>query len=69
MMKWQPIETAPRDKEIIVYGACNFPKSQCCGKFCHIMRIAEVFDANDPEVKKLNITHWMPLPDPPEATP
>ena len=62
--KWQPIETAPRDRRIlaVVDGGVRFVKY---GKtshvplygFCLADQGAEEFDICQP-------THWMPLPGP-----
>ena len=62
---WQPIETAPKDKNILGYG----PK----------VGINHVFWSQAEEqwqkvelsayyqLSKMAITHWMPLPKPPQA--
>lgn len=66
-MTWQPIETAPRDGSILgwnrldgvlVYRPVNYGSNKQFASW------AAEFDceglADDP-------THWMPLPEPPEA--
>lgn len=65
MFKWQPIETAPINTEILIY--CDYV-------FKAIRYIKGIHGDNwyDPEIAehiicKLNeATHWMPLPEPPE---
>jgi len=54
-MSWQPIETAPKGQEILVYSPLNggFISVEDWGKYCKY---------NSPMW-----THWMPLPEPPEV--
>jgi hypothetical protein len=68
---WRPIETAPKDGTIIdVWCACDTLPD---GGF----RIPEViwedrydaFFSNEAGVLADDITHWMPLPAPPETQP
>jgi hypothetical protein len=67
MSEWQPIKTAPKDRTIIVLGA-YYPKTDIWGDpwACwwgpgagEWMRWPH----------KHPPTHWMPLPEPPEAQP
>ena len=64
MTDWQPIETAPKDSEILVWDGKDiwlvetefgmYPKHNgcgCCSSSVH-------YEA----------THWMPLPEPPKET-
>lgn len=66
-MKWQPIEAAPKDVEILTYT----PKEAVrIGVICgiHVGYWSHVFDKwtqSDMEWE-LAPTHWMPLPEPPE---
>lgn len=62
MSEWQPIETAPKDKWILVW--CSNVKS------CFVaMWNGEVEDfvgeAHDLYIDSIDATHWMPLPEPP----
>jgi hypothetical protein len=68
-MEWQPIESVPTGQEVLVYGACNIPKDKCCGNHCHMIRVAECPRPGHPDLVRLNVTHWMPLPPPPQVQP
>lgn len=46
---WQPIETAPKDEKVVLWGDA--------GKQCFVGRWRDFHRINDPR-----ITHWMPLP-------
>lgn len=57
---WQPIETAPRDKKIVVYA-----DSIKCTYMAYWVEADEdwfVFGNGS-----AMLTHWQPLPDPPEG--
>jgi hypothetical protein len=58
-MNWQPIETAPKDGEILLFGsayggALDYWLGQWCGNHWE-----------DRDGFYLAPTHWMPLPDEP----
>ncbi len=63
MNKWQPIETAPKEKKLLFYNPPCYrqghPKQQTHGA---VIRVGYVGDW--PNRKP---THWMPLPEPPAA--
>lgn len=56
MMEWQPIETAPKGEEVILYQ----PESGARYKLAP--RIIIDYAPTSPRQS----THWMPLPNPPE---
>lgn len=65
-MKWQPIETAPKDKLIIavVEGRTRLVKY---GKTSHLPWLGFCLADQGPEDSDLcKPTHWMPLPEPPK---
>jgi hypothetical protein len=69
MSNWQPIETAPKDGENILMFWPYWGQEAMIGwyDFYHSQWISNsalsTFDQDDHQP-----THWMPLPDPPEAT-
>ena len=63
MMEWQPIETAPKDQEVLTYG----PLRDGSGHYQEVQKMYQLrgvwpvtFMHN-----ALSPTHWMPLPAPP----
>ena len=69
-MNWQPIETAPKDRSVMLYtvyglidcgrrrfGNLGEPQRQCLEWRC------------DSSGRFANPTHWMPLPPPPTQEP
>jgi len=61
--QWQPIETAPKDgTEILVFHPERNEQFVCYLKEGYWMFAPDAALATDP-------THWMPLPNPPPATP
>lgn len=52
---WQPIETAPKGKEVLVLKSNGKRRIADWGQFCE-------YNGGD-------FTHWMPLPDPPSDAP
>lgn len=82
MTEWKPIETAPKDKIIIMYAKYPTPFSFLGGhsEFYHVKvglwnRSQDCwFEATDRDIGGMNMmipTRWMPLPQPPidEADP
>jgi hypothetical protein len=71
MTEWQPIKTAPKDGRVIVVrhnrGTWIYEKDQgniCCVCVFWGGRDFQEFGPDSFKVKEL--THWMPLPEPPE---
>ncbi len=60
MMTWQPIETAPKGKMVILY----FPRIIGRNALSEMIRV-EPYPVSYPRQP----THWMPLPTPPEPQP
>lgn len=63
MSEWQPIETAPKDDWILVWGPGSLVRDACW--FSH--NGLEGWTEGD-GVLTIKITHWMPLPKPPVLT-
>lgn len=61
---WQPIETAPKDKTVLLYGA---KRLEMCVGMNH-SRDGWVTDTTSEWVSMYPPTHWMPLPDMPSAS-
>ncbi len=59
---WQPIETAPKGKDILVGAFVGG------AWFCSVYTITSDFWREDWETTESEPTHWMPLPTAPEAT-
>lgn len=60
MMEWQPIETAPKGAMTLF---CNMDEGDV-SKWCFVDWIAGEKFVLHP---KCGATHWMPLPEPPQA--
>jgi len=62
MSEWQPIETAPKGEEVIVYTPLNGVVSSIYKHGCwqKLIIVNGRGPGNEP-------THWMPLPKPPET--
>jgi len=64
-MPWQPIETAPRDREIWAFNGEQARMVWCEGDESLWLWADELLDQADPEPEQP--THWMHLPAPPAA--
>lgn len=77
-MSWQPIESAPHGIKVLVWGSYNFNRNPDVGVFTawvnaghdHIpTRVYLDPSPHDDEystVELVEVTHWMPLPEPPK---
>ena len=70
-MEWQPIETAPKDGFFLV---CSWPASDWDTTVAVVYpgsggRLIAFLDHDDYEHEHLDgpVTHWMPLPAPPDT--
>jgi hypothetical protein len=74
---WQPIETAPKDKYVLVFceshGVCVSFYTQGIDTESDVIRDGWFSPGRDnrDEMMVLDgpVTHWMPLPEPPESVP
>lgn len=64
-MEWQPIETAPKDTTVLLYGA---KRLEMCVGMNH-SRDGWVTDTTSEWLSMYTPTHWMPLPEPPKKKP
>lgn len=60
-MEWMPIESAPKDQTILLYGA---KRLEICVGMNH-SRDGWVTDTTSEWASMYPPTHWMPLPPPP----
>ncbi len=58
-MNWQPIESAPRDVDVLLFAD---------GEWAIAMQVECGDWLDNYSVRILGATHWMPLPAPPEPT-
>ena len=58
MSEWQPIETAPKGKEVLLYE----PAAKAGGIILPARIVVERWPTSYPRPA----THWMPLPEPPK---
>ena len=63
-MDWQPIETAPKDVEVLLYFPCIRATPQARTGARPMMRVDHVWNW---DTGPRYATHWMPLPDPPST--
>lgn len=64
-MEWMPIESAPKDVAILLYGAKRL--GMCVG--IHHSRDGWATDTTSEWMSMYPPTHWMPLPPPPKQAP
>lgn len=64
LMTWQPIETAPRGEMFIYYEPRN--GMRCIG-LAYLAKDGGWRDSEREWSRRLEPTHWMPLPDPPDG--
>ena len=74
-MKWQPIETAPKDGKIVLYRPLAWPWARITigswnadgyRKNPRPYWKMDRLDVSVAQMRKWEPTHWMPLPEPPE---
>lgn len=64
MTGWQPIETAPKDgRYILLFDPSASPDHRVVRAHFN-----DYWETADGTTWLDNVTHWMPLPDPPEAS-
>lgn len=71
-MNWQPIETAPKDgTRVLGYGMMPYEKEPGIGTIAWDLDYkqwqCEPTEASEYLPEKCDVTHWMPLPEPPEV--
>jgi hypothetical protein len=73
---WQPIETAPRQKVILLWAVTSddppnwkMATGHCALAYDPPHEIEWTWDGYRLRSWDVNPTHWMPLPEPPEAKP
>jgi len=68
-MEWQPIETAPKEKDILMWWTPRTPNKYA--EACVIGRIMDRepsgwWNGQRGQMESMDrVTHWMPLPQPP----
>jgi hypothetical protein len=67
MSEWQPIETAPKDGSVILAWRKHATIPMIVGFDPSYGEWEDVYNYNGVHV--YHITHWMPLPEPPEISP
>ena len=66
--EWQPIETAPKDGSLIMIGRLGWAMP-ARWRFYETLGSGYWVFSNNQHIKKTDSqpTHWMPLPEPPNA--
>ena len=68
-MDWQPIETAPRNQPVLVAEAISDRYFVTVRELSRDYRGESVWTGGGYGDPPPDPTHWMPLPDPPTASP
>jgi len=63
MGEWQPIETAPKDGNEFLMATRSYFGGVVQGRWSHSQNC--FVDINDDKDCYIDVTHWMPLPEPP----
>ena len=63
-MKWEPIETAPKDRDVLLWWP-YWSRRPTIGYWKHTRWMAENALQDSVGDSGPQPTHWMPLPDPP----
>lgn len=70
-MEWQPIETAPLNTPVLLYGMLEGEIAGLMGVEAAVGRSGNgkywTVDGTDYYSVTVNATHWMPLPPPPKV--
>lgn len=66
-MDWQPIETAPKDVRGLVWIEDKVLRGVAFGRVITYGNSGERFAVADGFNGDWNISHWMPLPEPPQS--
>jgi len=68
---WHPIETAPKDCRIIAYGLIGYQTEPGVAtvRWCdtHKQWEADPNECSEYSPEPCAVTHWMPLPEPPQS--
>lgn len=70
MTAWQPIDTAPRDGTPILLQPGDFREWCFIGHWGHVGRYTsspKMWIGHEYGAMENGISHWMPLPQPPES--
>jgi hypothetical protein len=67
MMTWQPIETAPKDGRRVLVWIDDTHTKGCAFANLWFYESGRLGGGAEGYNGDWNITHWMPLPDPPQS--
>ncbi len=67
MCEWQPIETAPKNTDVLVYVLDGYEKMGVAMFHTYAYKDGGWWQwEHEYQVREIVPTHWMPLPDPPQ---